>query len=38
MAAPDDAHETVFEPSDVNGLAVPGGMGVTQESLDVCIP
>ena len=25
MAAPDEAHETVFEPSDVNGL---GGMGV----------
>ncbi len=39
MAAPDDAHETVFEPSDVNGLAVLGGMGVNPgESLDVCIP
>src|SRR5260370_27148864 len=28
MAAPDDAHETVFKPSDVNGLAVIGAMGV----------
>jgi hypothetical protein len=28
MAAPDDAHETVFKPSDVNGLAVLGAMGV----------
>ena len=27
-AAPDDAHETVFEPSDVNGLAVLDGMGI----------
>jgi hypothetical protein len=27
-AAPDDAHETVFEPSDVNGLAVLDEMGI----------